>query len=420
MVYINSETFHGLDSFKLGTHFVHLVVVPSIGGRIISLNLGDYDFFFQNSNLLGKLFTPAENFGDGSLLSWKNYGGCKTWPAPQGWNSSNEWPGPPDPILDSGFYNSFVESDGTTDFLKLVSAKDHKTGLQISKQISLIPDSSKVSVNHFFSNISKVPVKWSIWDVAQLDCSKLVEGSLVANDECTLTIPTEDESADSLRMIFGEYNEQFKFDPVHKLLKVHFKGLISKVGVTSEKGWIAFNNRREQKLFAILFAFDPSQIYPDSNSSVECWIESPGADSPIPINSPGFILEAEILGPYTEILPYKTSSFSIEWGLCEFASDVTSVNALGVIGDKVFCKTNENFIHIIAEFGVFYTGYLIISLRDNESNILYFHKHSNISPLKPVFIDHSTSFAPGIRYIDFDFYDNQDHFLGTLHRIPFK
>ena len=110
MVYINSETFHGLDSFKLGTHFVHLVVVPSIGGRIISLNLGDYDFFFQNSNLLGKLFTPAENFGDGSLLSWKNYGGCKTWTAPQGWNSSNEWPGPPDPILDSGFYNSFVES----------------------------------------------------------------------------------------------------------------------------------------------------------------------------------------------------------------------------------------------------------------------------------------------------------------------
>ena len=61
MVYINSETFHGLDSFKLGTHFVHLVVVPSIGGRIISLNLGDYDFFFQNSNLLGKLFTQTNS-----------------------------------------------------------------------------------------------------------------------------------------------------------------------------------------------------------------------------------------------------------------------------------------------------------------------------------------------------------------------
>ena len=74
MIYTNYEKFHGWDSYKLGTEFVHLVVVPSIGGRIISLSLRDYNFFFQNSNLLGKLFTPAENFGDGSLLSWKNYG----------------------------------------------------------------------------------------------------------------------------------------------------------------------------------------------------------------------------------------------------------------------------------------------------------------------------------------------------------
>ena len=420
MIYTNFEKFHGWDSYKLGTKFVHLVVVPSIGGRIISLSLGDYNFFFQNTNLLGKLFTPAENFGDGSLLSWKNYGGCKTWPAPQGWNSCNEWPGPPDPILDSGFYNAFVESDGTKDFLKLVSGKDHKTGLQISKQISLIPDSSKISINHFFSNISQLPVRWSVWDVAQLDCSKLIDGSLVANDECILTIPTENESSDSLRMIFGNYNEQFKFDPVHKLLKVQFKGLISKIGVTSEKGWIAFNNRRDRKLFAILFTFEPSQIYPDSNSSVECWIESPGGDSPIPIDSPGFILEAEILGPYNEILPQTTSSFCVEWGLCEFSSDVTSVNAFGVVGDKVFFKIKDNFINIFAEFGVFYKGYLTISFKDNKSNILYLHEISNISPIKTVFIDHITSFIPGTDRIDFDFYNNENLFLGTLHSIPLK
>ncbi len=106
--------------------------------------------------------------------------------------------------------------------------------------------------------------------------------------------------------------------------------------------------------------------------------------------------------------------------MCEFSSDVTSVNALGVVGDKVFFKMKDNFINIFAEFGVFYKGYLTISFKDNKNNILYLHEISNISPIKTVFIDHVTSFIPGTDRIDFDFYNNENLFLGTLHSIPLK
>ena len=60
---------------------------------------------FANGNverpLAGKLFSPEENQGDGSLGAWKNYGGAKTWPAPQGWDNDQQWHGPPDPVLDT-------------------------------------------------------------------------------------------------------------------------------------------------------------------------------------------------------------------------------------------------------------------------------------------------------------------------------
>ena len=96
--------FHGWDAARIANHFVRLVAVPDIGGRIMAYDLGDHPFFFVDPELAGKLFSPEENQGDGSLAAWKNYGGDKTWPAPQGWETDAQWHGPPDPVLDTGRY----------------------------------------------------------------------------------------------------------------------------------------------------------------------------------------------------------------------------------------------------------------------------------------------------------------------------
>ena len=81
-----------------------LVAVPDIGGRVMAYDLGDYAYLYVDPDLAGRLFTPEENQGDGSLAAWKNYGGDKTWPSPQGWDTEQQWHGPPDPVLDSGRY----------------------------------------------------------------------------------------------------------------------------------------------------------------------------------------------------------------------------------------------------------------------------------------------------------------------------
>ena len=81
----NTGDFRGWSACTLQNDLVRLVAVPDIGGRIMAYDLGPYSYLFVDPDLAGKLYSPQENQGDGSLAAWKNYGGDKTWPAPQGW-----------------------------------------------------------------------------------------------------------------------------------------------------------------------------------------------------------------------------------------------------------------------------------------------------------------------------------------------
>ncbi len=94
--------FRGWDAAFLANEIVRLGLVPDIGGRVMAYDLGDTPLLYVNPDLAGKLFTPEEHQGDGSLGAWKNYGGDKTWPAPQGWDTDDQWHGPPDNMLELG------------------------------------------------------------------------------------------------------------------------------------------------------------------------------------------------------------------------------------------------------------------------------------------------------------------------------
>ncbi len=117
---------------------VRVVAVPDIGGRLMAYDLDRHQYLFVDRHLAGKLFTAAENQGDGSLAAWKNYGGAKTWPAPQGWDGPDQWPGPPDPILDTGRYE-VAELIATADEarLRMVSPTGSPTGVRITREVTL-------------------------------------------------------------------------------------------------------------------------------------------------------------------------------------------------------------------------------------------------------------------------------------------
>ena len=232
----NRVSFRGWDAVRIANRYVQLIGVPAIGGRIMAYDLGDHPFLFVDPQLAGRLFSPAENQGDGSLAAWKNYGGDKTWPAPQGWETDAEWHGPPDPVLDTGHYRlAALGVDDGRAALKMVSPPDVRTGIEICRQFSLRPGSSRVQLDLAFRNVAERTVRWSIWDVVQLDAGRELPGGARSHDpSCCVTVPVNPHSRfeRGFNVMFGaEDNPQWQVRD--GLLRAAYQWQIGKIGMDS-------------------------------------------------------------------------------------------------------------------------------------------------------------------------------------------
>ena len=228
---------------------INAICVPEIGGRLMQFSLGSHDYLFMNPKLLGARFTYEEHAGDGTIVNWKNYGGAKTWPAPQGWDGEGQWPGPPDPVLDSGRYE-YTTSDAS---VLMTSPPDERSGLRIRRQITLWPGSSRLQLRLFFENILNRAIRWSIWDVAQMQCNT-ADGQL--NDDCWLYIPTDPARERPYEIMFGDDNPQYQLDTESGMLAVQYQGIVGKIGVHSPAGWIAFADRRAGYALCMQFSYE--------------------------------------------------------------------------------------------------------------------------------------------------------------------
>src|ERR1051325_2387595 len=100
--------YRGWQSLALKNDLIEVQVVPDIGGRVLQLKLGDHELLWVNDKLAGKPPTATGLALDGG---WLNYGGDKLWPAPQGWHNDQQWPGPPDAVLDGSPYEVYSPED---------------------------------------------------------------------------------------------------------------------------------------------------------------------------------------------------------------------------------------------------------------------------------------------------------------------
>ncbi|MCY4410036.1 MAG: DUF4380 domain-containing protein, partial [Caldilineaceae bacterium] len=193
---IEEFDFEGWKAVSLSNGLVSLVAVPDVGGRIMAYNLGDYAFLWFDRNLAGKLYSAEENMGDGSIAAWKNYGGDKTWPAPQGWDRPDQWHGPPDPVLDTGPYTlETVDSSASAASIRMTSQPDPRTGVQISRQVTLHAGGGRVSLHLEMTNVSDQERTWGIWDIVQVDATgKDDNGQETHNEEAWLYVPTNPDS----------------------------------------------------------------------------------------------------------------------------------------------------------------------------------------------------------------------------------
>jgi len=162
-----TSTYQGWKSLCLGNNLIELQVLPDIGGRIIQFKLGGHAFLWVNPLLAGKLPAASGLTEDGG---WFNSGGDKLWPAPQGWANEQQWPGPPDAVLDGQPYQleKLPDRPGET-AIRLTSRNDPRSGIRLSRVVRIFANSTRVSFEATMENIDSKPRRWGIWAHTQLD-----------------------------------------------------------------------------------------------------------------------------------------------------------------------------------------------------------------------------------------------------------
>jgi hypothetical protein len=232
---------HGWHCWRLSNGLVDVTVAPQLGGRIIQIALGGHGFLWVNPDLQGRAPPPTRL---GPKGEWLNWGGEKIWPAPQGWGKGDQWPGPPDPVLDGGPYAfEVLRQDAEEVAVRLTSEKDARSGIQFSRVIRLRRGSAAVSVEATMANICDRPRRWSIWAIAQMDGRRPGGGW---SPDLWAYCPANPASRfpGGYKVLFGPAdNPSWRPVPAVGLVAVQFQYRVGKIGLDSPGGWVAAVDR---------------------------------------------------------------------------------------------------------------------------------------------------------------------------------
>jgi hypothetical protein len=390
--------FRGWQAAYLTNGLVRVAAVPDIGGRLMAYDLADYPYLFVDPELAGKLFTAAENQGRGELADWKNYGGAKTWPAPQGWDSPDHWPGPPDAILDTGRYRlAELISTGAEARIRMVSPLGSPTGVQITREACIAAGTSRLNLRLTFANIGERPIRWSIWDVVQLRADRLgPDGRLTYEPDCVVTAPANIRSRFPMgyNVMFGAPdNPQWRVDRDQELFIATYRFEIGKVGLDSRGGWIAFANTATGYAFVERFAAEPDGVYPDTGADVECWTVGRGQVATLSYDetSGPFLMETEVLSSFRNIAPAATANFDIEWSACRCAGPILAVTAGGCVTRHLSVALSDGQATLTGSFGVFDMGELELIWLADGGAMLAGERLGLVTPLSLVQLESRTA-----------------------------
>ena len=354
---------------------VRLQVVPGIGGRVTQFALGEKEFFWVNPGLEGKS-SPETGLDENG--NWMNYGGDKLWPAPQGWDNDEQWPGPPDGVLDGQPYRSEVDHEASS--IVLNSRDDPRSGIRFSRRIRLHPDSTRVSFEATMTNIDDKPRRWGIWAHTQLDAG--LPGKDAHNPLMRAWCPINPNSHfdRGFDIIFGaKDNPSFIPHAERGLMQVDYHYQVGKIGMDSHAGWVATVDGQLGDVFVQRFVFEPDKAYPDG-SSVEFWHNGLGRiyaynkwiDMPETRAGNPYVFESELLSPFARLQPGEGYTWNYEWYACRIGGDhpVADCNDVGLVSEPLQCRRDGAKLKLTGRFGVFSPGRLEWEAYDAQGKTL--------------------------------------------------
>ncbi|OUL23323.1 hypothetical protein BV378_21860 [Nostoc sp. RF31YmG] len=146
------------DSWVLSNGQVEVVIVPAVG-RIMQFRFKDGEnTFWENPKFYGQAPNPKPE-------EWGNFGGDKTWPAPQSdWNKiiGRVWPPP------LGFDSMPVLAQVKGNEVTLISSIDPFYGIRTYRRIKLDPKKAVMTISTTYEKFKGQPKDVAVWVITQL------------------------------------------------------------------------------------------------------------------------------------------------------------------------------------------------------------------------------------------------------------
>jgi hypothetical protein len=292
MVSVQRDQDSPLEVLWLDNGLLRMGLVPDLGGRLLSLRFAAQELLWRNDDLLDARLRPRAGHRPaphgGRMGDWINYGGDKTWPAPQGWDGDGQWAGPPDPILDSGRYNAIVEQTASSAAVTMTSDADPVTGLTLTRRFELHPGRSSYRLELSATNVSNGPVRWALWNITQHPGGEPGGGAVIAALAGQRRPPV-------VELVAGSGNPVWHAAPGDRVVIPH-QGVVGKLGLPDSAGWLAHVTPRVT-LTQSFQVFEDAE-YPDLGSRLEVWLEHP-LPEPLrelgDLDPPARIVECEVL-----------------------------------------------------------------------------------------------------------------------------
>lgn len=311
----------GVTMLTVSSQQCRLTFLPQFGGRLISLVHDGIEYLWRNRALftddpsadaLGVLVPISEwNRGGRTMNEWTNPGGSKTWPAPQGWTDDRHWAGPPDPVIDSGDWSASHTVEEGVATVTLTSGPDHRTGLVVERRFC-IPFAGSSFVEHVtFTNVSLRTVRWSMWEVCQLEhrpATATQSGNVVEIDV----------AAPATHVDLGSYDGTIEVEQQSpSSLRIPAQDVVAKRGFPSATGVVRYR-RHDRRSLVVAFDVDGTATYPDRGSRAEVWMQYPlgrpiaALDDFEPLVA---YVEVEVLSPLVDYLPGQSRTSTIHWSI---------------------------------------------------------------------------------------------------------
>lgn len=385
-VALPQEGFCGWKSLTLENAYTRLDVVPELGGKIMGFELRGTQILWHDTEKEGYV---EKDQGYGFGQKFFNPGGAKVWPAPQGWSGKNEWPGPPDNVLDGSPYEGALADS----VIRVTGPKDDgegRTGLQYTHTYSLVPYSSVAKLNLSMTNVVNRPVTWGLWHLATVPVDR----------NFTVYVPV---NKGDWHVLFGEKNNPQWLEVENGLFRVKYDKKVGKVGMKVREGWAAWHDEDSDVVFVMFFPVKKGAKYPDNGSNFEIWtsgagsIKINGQDVASEYSPDTALMELEVMGPLTPLNPGESTTLDVAWAACR-CSGVKRVVPGGVVVEEMKLEGDT----VTGKFGVFYGGRLQAVYLDRNKKQVGINNVGEVSPLTEIIISRSksdfSSFSKGIRY----------------------